>query len=259
MTVPLAILAVLTIIGGSMNLPNVRFGGGAAADSHAAVEEGHGEEMTHGEEAMGDEYASEGMSLTLALEHWLEESLLIFELSEEGGELAEYENYEYPHTPTTLVWAVAIVSTLLALSGLLLAMFVVYRKRPQTADDPDPLQKLKPLWWFRILPLETLYMKTIVPFFNWSADKLAFTVDWDFWHDFVHNNIIRDMFVAFSTFLADVFDKYGVDGTVNGIGSVTKGLAGVLRKTQTGYTRSYALGIFLGAVLLLAYFLWFAF
>jgi NADH-quinone oxidoreductase subunit L len=248
MTIPLAILAVLTIVGGSMNLPNVRFGGSAQDDGHAVVEDGHGEEMV-----------SESMGLTLALEHWLEESLPVFELSEEGGELAEYETYEYPHTPTTLVWVVAIISTVLALSGLLFAMLVVYRKRPLSATDPDPLQKLKPLWWFRILPLETFYMKTAVPAFNWISQWLAFTVDWNFWHDFVHNNIIRDMFVSFSTFLADVFDKYGVDGTVNGIGSVTKGLAGVLRKTQTGYARSYALGIFLGAVLLLAYFLWFAF
>ena len=195
-------------------------------------------------------------NITLALEHWLEDSLYIYELAEEGGELAAYE---IPHTPTELIWVVAIISTLLALSGLVLSMLVVYRKRPLTATDPDPLQKLKPLWWFRILPLETLYMKTIVPFFKWVSNWLAFTVDWNFWHDFVHNNLIRDMFVSFSTFLADVFDKYGVDGTVNGIGSVTKGLAGALRKTQTGYTRTYALGIFFGAVMLLAYFLWFAF
>jgi len=253
MTIPLVILAGLTILGGAMNLPNVSFGGGGEADSHAVVEDGHGEESA------ADEHASEGISVTLALEHWLEESLLIFELTEEGGELAEYDKYEYPHTPTTLTWPVAIISTLLALTGLILAMFVVYRKRPQTAEDPDPLEKIKPLWWFRILPLETLYMKTVVPAFNWLAKWLAFTVDWNFWHDFVHNNIIRDMFVSFTTFLADVFDKYGVDGTVNGIGAVTKGLAGVLRKTQTGYARSYALGIFFGAVLLLAYFLWFAF
>ena len=229
MTVPLVILSVLTILGGTMNLPNLQ---------------------------KAAEHAAEAPSITLALEHWLEESLLVYELAEEGGELAAYE---IPETPTELVWVVAIISTLLALSGLGLAMLVVYRKRPLTAIDPDPLQKLKPLWWFRILPLETLYMKTIVPFFKWVSNWLAFTVDWNFWHDFVHNNLIRDMFVSFSTFLADVFDKYGVDGTVNGIGSVTKGLAGVLRKTQTGYTRTYALGIFFGAVMLLAYFLWFAF
>jgi NADH-quinone oxidoreductase subunit L len=230
MTVPLVILAALATLGGLLNLPNLQ------------------KSVEHGAEA--------GSSITLALEHWLEHSLLIFELAEEGGPLGAYE---IPHTPTELVWLVAIASTVLALFGLGLAMLVIYRKRPQTATDPDPLEKLKPLWWFRILPLETFYMKVIVPSFNWLAAWLAFAVDWTFWHDFVHNNIIRDMFVTFSNFLANVFDKYGVDGTVNGIGSVTKGLAGVLRKTQTGYARSYALGIFFGTVLLLAYFLWVVF
>jgi NADH-quinone oxidoreductase subunit L len=230
MTFPLVVLAALATLGGLLNLPNLQ------------------KVVEHGTEA--------GASITLALEHWLEESLLIFELTEEGGALSAYE---IPHTPTELVWIVAIVSTALALFGLLLAMLVIYRKRPQTANDPDPLEKLKPLWWFRILPLETFYMKVIVPPFKGLAAWLAFAVDWTFWHDFVHNNIIRDMFVSFSSFLANVFDKYGVDGTVNGIGSVTKGLAGALRKTQTGYARSYALGIFFGAVLLLAYFLWVVF
>ncbi len=239
MTIPLVILAVLTFLGGMMNLPNVRFG--AAPEIEHAAEEGH------------------GVGFTLALEHWLEESLLIFELTEDGGELDTYAEYEYPHTPTELVWVVAAVSTVLAFFGLGLAMFGVYRHKPETAVSPDPLQKIKPLWWFRILPLETFYMKTVVPAFNWLANWLAFTVDWNFWHDFVHNNLIRDMFVSFSNFLANVFDKYGVDGTVNGIGSVTKGLAGALRKTQTGFARSYALGIFLGAVALLAYFLWVVF
>ncbi|MFO7681610.1 MAG: hypothetical protein R6X34_16320 [Chloroflexota bacterium] len=239
MTIPLVVLAVLTFLGGMMNLPNVRFG--AAPETEHAAEAGH------------------GAGFTLALEHWLEESLLIFELTEDGGELDTYAEYEYPHTPTELVWLVAAVSTVLAFFGLGLAMFGVYRHKPETAVDPDPLQKIKPLWWFRILPLETFYMKTIVPAFNWLANWLAFAVDWNFWHDFVHNNLIRDMFVSSANFLANVFDKYGVDGTVNGIGSVTKGLAGALRKTQTGFARSYALGIFLGAVALLAYFLWVVF
>ncbi len=230
MTAPLVVLAILTLLGGTLNLPRLQ------------------QAAAHG--------AAEGADVTLALEHWLEESLPIYELIEEGGELA---TYDIPHSPTTLVWTVAIISMVLALSGLGLAMLVVYRRRPENATDPDPLEKIKPLWWFRILPLETFYMKVVVPAFNWMANWLAFTVDWNFWHDFVHNNLIRDMFVSFATFLADVFDEYGIDGAVNGLGSVTKGFASVLRKSQTGFARSSALGIFLGAVALLVYFLWVVF
>jgi NADH-quinone oxidoreductase subunit L len=227
MTVPLMILAGLTLFGGLLNLPF------ATEAAYKASKEAH------------------DPGINLALEHWLEESLPVFELAEEGI-FAE----EPPHTPTWLQLDVALISSVLALSGLGLSMLWVYRRKPETAVDPDPLEKLKPLWWFRILPLETFYMKFVVPPFKWLANWLAYTVDWNFWHDFVHNNLIRDMFVSFATFLADVFDKFGVDGTVNGIGSLTKGLAVTLRRTQTGFARTYALGVFLGAVALLAYFLW---
>jgi NADH-quinone oxidoreductase subunit L len=228
MTVPLMALAALTIFGGLLNLPHVSK---AAYDASKTTTSG---------------------SLNLALEHWLIESLPVYELAKDKELFVE----EPPYTPTWIQFDVAVISSLLAIGALALAMMVVYRRRPETAVSPDPLEKIKPLWWFRILPMETFYMKFVVPPFNKLAHWLAFTVDWDFWHEFVHNNVIRDLFVGFAKFLAEIFDKYGVDGTVNGIGSVTKGFAGVLRRTQTGYARTYALGVFLGAVALLVYFLW---
>jgi NADH-quinone oxidoreductase subunit L len=227
MTVPLIALAVLTVLGGLLNLPF------PSEEAYKASKEAH------------------DYGINLALEHWLEESLPVFELAEE-----EVFAEDPPYTPTWIQYPVAGISSGLALGALALSMLVVYRRRPEKATDPDPLERLRPLWWFRILPLETFYMKFVVRPFNWLANWLAYTVDWAFWHDFVHNNLIRDMFVSFATFLADVFDKYGVDGTVNGLGSATKGLAGVIRRSQTGFARTSALGVFLGAVALLAYFLW---
>ncbi len=66
------------------------------------------------------------------------------------------------------------------------------------------------------------------------------------------------MFVTFAAFSSNVLDAQGVDGVVNGAGAVTRRLAGVLRLTQTGYARTYALAVFLGAVGLLVYFLFMA-
>jgi NADH-quinone oxidoreductase subunit L len=54
---------------------------------------------------------------------------------------------------------------------------------------------------------------------------------------------------------AATFDRRGIDGLVNGIGSVVRGGGTRLRAVQTGYVRNYALGISVGAVLLLAFFL----
>jgi NADH-quinone oxidoreductase subunit L len=64
--------------------------------------------------------------------------------------------------------------------------------------------------------------------------------------------------VGFANFAADVLDMKGVDGFVNGIGNTARRLAGLIRLSQTGYARNYALSVFLGAVVLLAYFLWIA-
>ncbi len=51
------------------------------------------------------------------------------------------------------------------------------------------------------------------------------------------------------------FDRVVVDGAVNGVAALVKRTGEGLRGTQTGYVRSYALGIAGGAVLLLAYFI----
>lgn len=51
------------------------------------------------------------------------------------------------------------------------------------------------------------------------------------------------------------FDRRVVDGAVNGVGSLVQAGANWLRQSQTGKVRSYALGIAVGAVILLAYFI----
>jgi NADH-quinone oxidoreductase subunit L len=51
------------------------------------------------------------------------------------------------------------------------------------------------------------------------------------------------------------FDRTVVDGAVNGVGALVRRSGGGLRGLQSGFVRSYALGIAVGAVLLLAYFL----
>ncbi|MFM9122282.1 MAG: NADH-quinone oxidoreductase subunit L, partial [Actinomycetota bacterium] len=46
-----------------------------------------------------------------------------------------------------------------------------------------------------------------------------------------------------------------VDGIVNGVGQVVRGVAGSLRKTQSGFVRVYALLISIGAVAILGWLL----
>lgn len=217
MTFPLVLLAAFGTLAGLFNLPKI----------------------------LGWEFG-----WTLVLEHWLEHSIQTFELMEEGI-LAHT-----PHTPTSLILAVAALSLILALLSLGLA-FYVYRDKPKTAADPDPTQKIPGLWGvFGRLPIDTFYMSLLIPWFNRFSDWLGHKFEWSFWHDFFHERVIRDTFVWFADLSANVLDAQGVDGIVNGLGSVTRWLADGIRVSQTGYARTYALSVFLGAVALLIYFLW---
>jgi NADH-quinone oxidoreductase subunit L len=51
------------------------------------------------------------------------------------------------------------------------------------------------------------------------------------------------------------FDAHVVDGAVNGVAAVVRGLGGRLRSVQSGFVRSYALGVTIGVVVVLGYFL----
>jgi len=58
-----------------------------------------------------------------------------------------------------------------------------------------------------------------------------------------------------ATWLADGFDQRGVDGAVNGVGWLTRSFGRWLRPLQTGFVRSYAVAILVGAVALVGWFL----
>ena len=60
---------------------------------------------------------------------------------------------------------------------------------------------------------------------------------------------------AAAAFVADVVDKRGIDGAVNGVGVLVREGGQRLRVVQTSYVRSYALAIAGGAVLLLGWFI----
>ncbi len=47
-----------------------------------------------------------------------------------------------------------------------------------------------------------------------------------------------------------------IDGAVNGVGMTVRSGSGVLRRLQTGSIRTYAASLFLGAVMILGYYLW---
>lgn len=59
----------------------------------------------------------------------------------------------------------------------------------------------------------------------------------------------------FGGFLWQVIDAGVVDGAVNGIGRLVSNIGGILRKWNTGYARSYAFSVLVGAVIIVTYLL----
>jgi NADH-quinone oxidoreductase subunit L len=100
---------------------------------------------------------------------------------------------------------------------------------------------------------DEFYRLVIVRPFRWSADKLAFDVDWTFWHDFFHDRVLAEPFDKTAAFLANPIDLGIIDGIANGLGDFTRNAAAELRKVQTGYVRNYALSILLGVVAILVW------
>jgi NADH-quinone oxidoreductase subunit L len=73
--------------------------------------------------------------------------------------------------------------------------------------------------------------------------------------DDIYDAVIARPGLAFARFCATVIEVKVIDGAVNGVGRLTRVAGGGLRRVQTGYVRQYALGIVLGAVVLLAWML----
>jgi len=53
--------------------------------------------------------------------------------------------------------------------------------------------------------------------------------------------------------VADIFDRYLIDGAINGIAWLSKKSGEILRRGQTGYVQTYVGVILLGACLLILF------
>ncbi len=167
-TVPLIILAILSVLGGALNLPG----------SHL-------------------------------LETWLEHTF-------------------GPGHPTGFVVSIAVISTVVALLGLLIAWSIYgQRKTLAKTGSVDPLSHL------------------LGPVFKGMEKK--------WWVDEFYHLIIVRPYEALAHFSASVIDQELIDGVVNGFGALVALLASYWRRLQNGYVRSYALMIFLGVVAILTY------
>jgi len=122
-----------------------------------------------------------------------------------------------PHVATATKVTLAVLASLAGLIGIAFAVVVYIQKRAR-AIEPD------------LLLHAYYYDEAMAAFFGGPG-------------------------VTAASLTADVIDKRGIDGAVNGVGTLVRAGGNRLRTVQTGYVRNYALGIAGGAVLALAWFL----
>jgi NADH-quinone oxidoreductase subunit L len=212
MTVPLIILAVLSLLGGFINTP-----------------------WWHG------------------LGYWLEETIHVPHPEVVEGMVSPFGGFNP---------IVAGIATATALGGIALAYYLYMvltqkqRDLPAIKRPDDPLRPMiKPAfigmenkWW-----IDELYWAVIVNPYIRISRFLAEVVDWRFWHDWFHDKVIVGGYTGISWLLAKPIDQGLIDGASYGLSNLTRGFADLLRRTQTGFVRNYALTVFLGVVVIVGY------
>ena len=152
-----------------------------------------------------------------------------------------------------------MVLAILAVGGGLAMIWLarsIYLNKPLTDDNRDPLEVedqtggLFALANARLFWDET-YDRFLEQPFNRAARWLAEKLDWQFWHDFLHETVIRDSFNGVTRLLTKPVDLGLIDGAVNGVGRLVQWVAGYFRRLQTGYVRVYALSVLFGALLVM--------
>jgi NADH-quinone oxidoreductase subunit L len=232
MTIPLVVLAFLSLWGGVLNLPTI-----GAFDPIPSV---------------ATPWGAHGMT------NWLNHTLAPGEAEAHGAEGAEELSAEAAGPKEgELNLQVAGTSTGLAVLAILLS-YAVYRSRPKAADERDPLQGLIGpvfVWLRNKWYVDEIYDFLILRPFNWLSVFLADVLDWKVWHDWFHDKVLLGLFNTFARLLAEGVDLGGIDAVANGLGEFARTVAASFRNLQRGYVRAYALMMFIGAVVVLGYFL----
>ena len=153
-------------------------------------------------------------------EHYLEP---VFKGSQEF--MAQQLPHAEAHHSAALEWGLMGISVAVAVVGIAIAFFLYVVSPSTPAKFTAAFPRLH----------RAVYNK-------WYIDEL---------YDFLFVNPCK----ALGNFLWKGFDVLVVDGIVNGVAGIVKGIGSVLRNVQTGYVHNYALSMALGVVVIVAFYL----
>ncbi len=248
MTVPLIILAVLSVVGGYVGIPKVlSLGQDINYVEHflepVFVQEQASIESNRERAVEADQLGVEGV-----MEHG--EGTKMLHIS--GGVGSLHGTTEEGHHEVG--YGVEILLMVIAVLGALFAIYVawqMYRRRPEI---PKKLAERYKGFYQLIVNkywVDELYDAVIVRPYYWLCRRSR---DFDTWVVDGTVNGIRHLTVGLSH-ISNFNDKWFVDGMVNLIGYGIKGSSWVFRKVQTGIVQNYAAAIILGTFILLSIFL----
>jgi len=215
-TVPLIVLAGLSLVGGALNLP------GLHTFSHW-------------------------------IEHTvqIEEAVKEVQLGEAAAEAAAGFNFVVAGVSTVL----ALVAIALSY-WLYMRRYQELKQLPAARRPDDPLRSiLGPVftvfenkYW-----VDEAYAAVVLRPYAALSRFLADVIDWRFWHDWFHDVVIAGVYRGFTRLLSVRIDLGGIDAFANWLATATQQLSAQMRRIQTGYVRNYAMSIFLGVVVILGY------
>ena len=168
-----------------------------------------------------------------------------------------------PH-PHESPWVMVIPMVLLAIGSVAAGWFLIVNYRfanflaPVVGSPPDH----HGIWtWPGIIALVlvvigvaiawAMYGWVLVPAVAPAGSVLTHAARADLYGDAFNESVLMRP-GQWLTRLSVFFDSRGVDGLVNGLAATIGGSSGRLRRLQTGFVRSYALSMLIGAVLLVA-------
>jgi len=125
--------------------------------------------------------------------------------------------------------SIALSSLAVALLGLALAWWIYGRRPLSSPQQTDPLAR--------------------------ALNGLYHALERKWWVDELYHALFVRPYQGLARALAQSVDQGLIDGVVNGLGALARGLAQRWRAWQNGYVRSYALTIVIGVIVLVAYLL----
>jgi NADH-quinone oxidoreductase subunit L len=168
------------------------------------------------------------------------------------------------HEPLDFNWLLAIATSILLPAVAIFIAHGIYAGNKAVVDRDEEAHELgkdplftniatRPLWVAanRRLYWDDFYHAVFLYPYERIGRFLATTLDWNFWHDYFHNNIIKKGFDAVGGFLAKPVDAGLIDAVVNGTGKLISFFSGRSRGIQTGYVRTYAVALFVGVVVVI--------